>query len=382
MRIRNRREARMREAATLAVIESEARAPTLEWTALRPLLDEAMSCLRERDRTAVVLRYFEDRSYAEIGAALGLSENAARMRTDRALERLREFLGRRGLHSGAAAIAGLIAGHAVCAAPAGLAPSIAATIAALPVPAGLFSLFTPNPMSSLGTLLSSATVSAAIAASVVWFLPKPETREINLVSRENQRLRLLLTRQETELARLRTAVTARRAAAGTPSGTAEAAPARAATPDGTAPGSRGALDYRNLGQATAYNAYQTFAWASDRCDVSALARLITFDPNDRARAHAALEAMPPNIREQCHTPEELYAFLIAADALRYPPPAADVLAQARAFPLAEGRVAMRLPGSTRNRFVYQQTPDGWKYVFPSEAVEWFPRQFTLRSGAQ
>ena len=53
--------------------------------------------LKDSDREALLLRYFERRSMAEVGSRLGLSENAARMRVERALERLRERLTRRGV---------------------------------------------------------------------------------------------------------------------------------------------------------------------------------------------------------------------------------------------------------------------------------------------
>jgi RNA polymerase sigma factor (sigma-70 family) len=58
---------------------------TRMWEHLRPLLDETMARLGDKDRLAVLLRYFEGRSYADIGQALSTSENSARMRTDRAL---------------------------------------------------------------------------------------------------------------------------------------------------------------------------------------------------------------------------------------------------------------------------------------------------------
>ena len=55
-----------------------------------PLLDDAMHELKETDREAILLRYFENRPFAEVGAKLGLNENAARMRVERALEKLRD----------------------------------------------------------------------------------------------------------------------------------------------------------------------------------------------------------------------------------------------------------------------------------------------------
>src|SRR6185295_9056058 len=76
------------------------------------------------DRQAVLLRYFEGKSYADIGARLRLAENTARMRVERALEKLRDALGRRGLTSTTAGLAIALGNQAGVAAPAGLAASV------------------------------------------------------------------------------------------------------------------------------------------------------------------------------------------------------------------------------------------------------------------
>ena len=77
-----------------------------EWEGLCPLLDEAMAQLREKDRDALVLRFFQNRSLQEVGAALGIEEGAAQKRVSRGLEKLRTFFGRRGVTLSAAVIAG------------------------------------------------------------------------------------------------------------------------------------------------------------------------------------------------------------------------------------------------------------------------------------
>ena len=75
-------------------------APEADWEKLRPTLDDAMHELKETDREAVLLRYFENRPFAEVGAKLGLNENAARMRVERALEKLRDIFTRTWHHDG------------------------------------------------------------------------------------------------------------------------------------------------------------------------------------------------------------------------------------------------------------------------------------------
>jgi RNA polymerase sigma factor (sigma-70 family) len=95
------------------------------WHEVRPVLDDAMHELDEEDRAAVVLRFFEGRNLKDIGLALGLSENAARMRVERSLEKLRSLLARRGVKSTASTLATVVASGAVMTAPSTLASAIA-----------------------------------------------------------------------------------------------------------------------------------------------------------------------------------------------------------------------------------------------------------------
>lgn len=94
------------------------------WEELRPVLDEALGRLNERDREAVILRFFQNRSFAEVGAVLGLKENAARMRVERAMERLRRHLVRRGIVSSAIVLGQTLGSHAVASAPSRLADTL------------------------------------------------------------------------------------------------------------------------------------------------------------------------------------------------------------------------------------------------------------------
>src|SRR5437773_962062 len=126
VRAEQRRRAREQEAYTMQELTNMP-APEPQWEQLRPLLDEAMHELKDRDRNAVLLRYFEGRQLAEVGTKLGLSEDAARMRVGRALEKLRGLLAKRGAVSTATALAALLSSQTVTAAPAGLAVNIAGT---------------------------------------------------------------------------------------------------------------------------------------------------------------------------------------------------------------------------------------------------------------
>ena len=81
-----------------AIMESALNVPADEpWKLIAPILDEAMNALGVTDRDAVLLRYFENKPLAEVGAALGVSEAAAEKRVSRALERLHAMLTRQGV---------------------------------------------------------------------------------------------------------------------------------------------------------------------------------------------------------------------------------------------------------------------------------------------
>lgn len=115
-----------REQKAHAMEDTQAPTDSPGWEEIRPVIDWAMHGLGDRDREIMLRRYFSGQAFVEIGAALGLSEHAARMRAERALEKLRVRLRRRGVTSTNAALAVILAGEATAAAPAGLAASVAA----------------------------------------------------------------------------------------------------------------------------------------------------------------------------------------------------------------------------------------------------------------
>ncbi|MEO7412640.1 MAG: TonB family protein [Opitutaceae bacterium] len=100
-----------------------------EWSRLRPVLDVAIKQLPPADRDAILLRFFEGRAFASIGERLRLTENAARMRVERSLDKLRVELARHGISSTSGALATVLISQAVTAAPLPLASSV--TTAAL-----------------------------------------------------------------------------------------------------------------------------------------------------------------------------------------------------------------------------------------------------------
>jgi RNA polymerase sigma factor (sigma-70 family) len=119
-RVRREQEAYMQSLAN----ETE---PEL-WPQMAPLLEDAMGQLGEKDRNAIALRFFEGKSFQEIGAAFGASENAAKKRVAHALEKLHRYFSKHGVSSTTAVIAGAISANSAHAAPVGLAAAITATV--------------------------------------------------------------------------------------------------------------------------------------------------------------------------------------------------------------------------------------------------------------
>lgn len=137
----------------------------IDWQKLRPLLDAAIDELPAMDRAAVVAHFLEHRSFAEVGAALNLSADAARMRVHRALEKLHALLARRGISSTGAALGLALTQEAVVAAPTGLATSVVAgaltEVANAGALGGITAFMTATKTTiALGILAVAATVTA------------------------------------------------------------------------------------------------------------------------------------------------------------------------------------------------------------------------------
>ena len=123
MRGEQRRRDRERQAVEMNALNEPTEAG---WRQFAPMLDEAMDEMEEADRDALVLRYFEGRELRAVGAALGVSDDTAQKRVDRALEKLHVLLKHRGATLSAAALGTALATEAVTAAPAGLAGAVTA----------------------------------------------------------------------------------------------------------------------------------------------------------------------------------------------------------------------------------------------------------------
>ena len=180
VRTERRRAIREKEAVAMQELSSDA-----NWEQLRPVSDEAMSRLGAKDRDAVLLRYFERKELRAVGDALGTSEEGARKRVGRALERLRRYLTGRGVTLSAATLATTLTGSAVQAAPAALAGAISTTVIAGAATAGsTYTLLNLMSMTKLKAgLLSAAVVVGAGTSAVV------QQRNVSRLHAENEALR-------------------------------------------------------------------------------------------------------------------------------------------------------------------------------------------------
>ena len=123
VRMEKRRLVRDQRAHYMQAISTSTEHPT-DWQKLRPIIDEVLDNLPTRDREVVLLRFFQAQAYPEIGHRLGISDEAARKRVERALDGLRNLLTYRGISSTSAALAIILGSETIVAAPAGLATSI------------------------------------------------------------------------------------------------------------------------------------------------------------------------------------------------------------------------------------------------------------------
>lgn len=98
----------------------------LTWQQVAPLINSAMENLGRKDHDALVLRFFENKNFMEVGSILGTSEQAARKRVSRALEKLQKFFAKRGIRSTTTMLGETISANSIQAAPIGLAKAVTA----------------------------------------------------------------------------------------------------------------------------------------------------------------------------------------------------------------------------------------------------------------
>jgi RNA polymerase sigma factor (sigma-70 family) len=196
VRAERRRQSREREAVEVNTLQDDSGADLRQ---VAPILDEAITQLGSEDRTAILLRFFEQRDFRSVGEALGSNEDAARMRVNRALEKLHSLLKHRGVTLSVVALGTVLTAGAVTAAPAGLAgtiSSVALAGAAAGTGTTILTLLKLMTMTKLKLGLSALVIAGATTTLVVQHQTQIKLRE------ENQSLRQQISQLTTENERL------------------------------------------------------------------------------------------------------------------------------------------------------------------------------------
>jgi RNA polymerase sigma factor (sigma-70 family) len=193
VRSAQRRRTHEQEAQLMRELTSDSTS-AIDWERLRPVLDDLIDELDERDREAVLLRFFEGREFAQVGAKLNLSTDGARSRTERAVEKIRASLVRRGVTSTAAAVGFALANQVGASAPMGLAANVTSTALAGAAAAGISTFMS---MTKLIIGISTALAVAGIAGLVIQQRMNGQLRdEIAKLRQQNQAIANLRAQNE------------------------------------------------------------------------------------------------------------------------------------------------------------------------------------------
>jgi RNA polymerase sigma factor (sigma-70 family) len=310
VRAERRRKRREQEAVTMNSISAES---TPDWEKIRPLLDESLDELRRPDRDALLLRFMEQHSLAEVGHALGLNEDAARKRVNRALEKLRAKLVRRGVTTTAAALSTAITVNAIQTAPAGLAAMLASASLAETLGIGTTLTFIKiMAMNKLATGLAGVAIVAGIATPLAMRQSQTKLRQENAALREkvgriaqlnseNEKLSNQLARASTgqslskeqlnELLRLRNEVGMLRQQKREQQTLSEPKSAERQSGREFVPAEK----FSDAGMATPEAAVQTFAWALQTGNTARLKQVLDFEEISKAM-HELMSKIDPNFK--------------------------------------------------------------------------------------
>ena len=306
VRAERRRRTREQEAQAMQEISQQI-VGDADWQKLAPVLDQAIGELAAPDRDAVVLRFFENRPFGEIGATLRLTEDAARMRVERALDKLRTALGRRGITSTAAELSVALANQAAATAPAGVAASVtgaALTAATASGSAGAWLTFLT--MSKINTGIVGMLMVAGLTTAVMQGRAnrglRAEVTALRAAGDDVSRLQLENQQLQAELGKL---------AAGSPEAAALVRAASVAPASPARPGwvkesmMRSVAEATNAGWSTAAAALETLMWAKATGDREELVRNFAWVGDAKAKADAAFVKLSDTVRAKYGSADRL-----------------------------------------------------------------------------
>ena len=328
IRTENRRLVRDQQAAEL--LAQSAGDHVADWTQLQSTLDDALNALKERDRVAILLRFFQGKPLSEVGACLRLSETAASSCVDRALDRLRVQLERRGITSSVTALGVVLAQSAATAAPPGLAAVVAGTALTQSAISGA-ALVPVFAMKKIILTLAALTLVAEFSVATVELRTK-QTLEADYARQEVAFLKAPTSAPAPTAANPPSPLSISASPVPAPSAPLDAAEVLRLEQRLRQLKSRppGVIDARMLsphpsGRATPRDAMQTVAAAVRDHDFAALEKLVSFNDDTLANRAAFMANFPEATRARYETPERLMIAFIYEEVLRDPPVTQQVL---------------------------------------------------------
>lgn len=406
LRTERRRRAREEKAVAMKILENESEE---RFAQLAPILDAAVNRLGTDDRTAIILRFFEGQDFPQISQALGNTEDAVRMRVNRALEKLRRILMRRGVTLSSGVLATTLTANVVEAVPAGLVASATATAMAGSTAIStlkIIPLITMTKLKAAGIALLCAGLatpivlqqqangrlraeleslrsqkmeaSARAMASAPVEVDSNELERLRAEHAELMRLRAQaaayrqgqseLTNALNEVARLNSLVKAARPRA------TESEPAPLAA------GLKPVAEFQNMGRSRPSHTFETVLWASASQDTNTIAGSITFDDESRPKASAILANAPESVRNQFSSVEQMVAHVMMGATpvlgmriVDEEPISPEEFRLVSEWQYKDGRVQ---PNSWR----FRESPQGeWQMVIESGMVDKLGRMLTEMS---
>lgn len=372
--VRGERRRQLREQEALFVQTIDHSTPDESPAALRPLLDQALAGLREGERELLLLRYFEDLGYEEIGARCALSADAARLKSGRALEKMRSVLARRGVASTAGALATALAAEASVVAPGGLGASITSMALSGPITGGWLFFLTSN---RLQWGVAGALVAGLIGSVLLQDTRADLNRELEVLRRPSG-ARALVGQVLTATPPIRTDPVRRGEIAGLQREVALLQEALAASPlIPLRPGMVPMTAWKNLGRDTPLEAMETLLWSVENAEIGMVARGIGFATPIRTQMEEELIDMPPELRavSAVSTPEEAAGFawifgaqLAGAQVLNARTSAEDPNVVSLLV-LMQKRAGWTAP----QKFDFRRTPEGWRWEISGENFDFLGR---------
>lgn len=304
----------------------------------------------EQDRRAIFFR--------------GVSENAARMRVDRAVEALRAGFARRGIRSTAAALSALVTAHGTGAAPLGVAPAVAAAVATGGAPLGVV----VSALSTMGKIKLTLTAALVTAATIGLLVELQSRRGLQAQVAELRAVGGELAPAQTEHRALQgelQAFTTNNPDAGELARVRQRIALLKARPEGVTDARMKPI--APSGRATPEAAHATYLAAINAGDLATVTQMMSFrdGPYSEPQRAEFMANFSEAIRRRYRTPEEVFAAaylgLVAGASPQARASTYQVFNTEELFP---GVVQVRLwvtgpSGEREDRQAFQQTPDGW-----------------------